>query len=336
MPRVEQSELNQWRGVWVVCECEGGELAPSSRQLLGVARELAKRLDEHVGAVAIAAKAGPLVEQAAGIGAEHILAAEHPGFEPYRTGPWADVLCAAILQHRPSIVLLAASCIGRDLAPRVAARLETGLTADAIGLEVDDQGRFVQACPGFGGRVIVDIHCPHYRPQMVTVRPNIFPEPQPQPAEAKVEWLSVDEGIFEDPLRVLERRAVEAGEEAELLRADIVLGGGRGLQSRENFELLRQVAREIGAGVAATRAVVDDGWAPRELQVGQTGVAIKPKLYVAFGISGAIQHLAGVQGAERIVAINTDPHAPIMAAADLAIVADAPSTLLALRRRLGE
>ena len=335
MPRVTISERDQWRGVWVVGELHDGSLAPVTMQLLGAGREVAEKLSEPLAIVLLGHGVRELAAEAARYGAGIAYVADHPSLAEYSTLRYAHVLGELMRQHRPSIVLFGATAIGRDLAPRLAARLETGLTADALELGFDEKGHFVQINPGYGGNLLATICTPDHRPQMVTVRPNALPMPSPG-QEKEIEIIDVSalaEGI-DDPLQVISREADPHAAEADISEARLIVGGGRGLRSKENFDKLYELAELLGGAVAATRPVVDEGWAPQYLQIGQTGQTVQPDTYIAFGISGAVQHMAGVRGAKTIIAVNIDPSAPIFNVSDYGFVADAVAVIDALIENL--
>jgi len=330
MPRVSDADKGRWGGVWVVGDAEGAELAVVTRQLLGAGAYLAERLGEDLSLVLAGAGVSQAGAEAGRYGTARAFVADSDALADYTTGRYAHLLSALIEEHRPSIVLFSATCVGRDLAPRVAARLQTGLTADALELRIDDEGRFVQVCPGYGGSLLADIHCPDHRPQMVTVRPNALPTPGVGEAR-EVEVVDVGRlAGAEDPVAVIAREADPHAGQVNLPQAQIIVGGGRGLKTEGNFQRLYELAELLGGAVAATRAAVDEGWAPPYCQIGQTGVTVQPKVYIAFGISGAIQHTAGVSNAETIIAVNVDPDAPIFKVADYGFVGDAMAVLEAL------
>ncbi len=328
MPAVSIDEHSHWRGVWVVAEPAKAELEAITIQLLGAGRELADQLEEELAVVLMGHGVADLAQIAAGYGADKAFVADHPTLSRYSTLPYAHVLSQLITQFKPNIVLAGATCAGRDLIPRVAARVQTGVTADAVELRIDEEGRFVQVNPGYGGNVLAVICTPGHRPQMVTVRPNALPTPERCDGR-NVEVVDVShlaEGL-DNPLRLIAVHEAAHAADASLAQARVIIGGGRGLKSKENFERLYELAELVGGAVAATRAVVDEGWAPPYCQVGQTGITVQPDLYVAFGISGAIQHTAGIRGAGTIVAVNIDASAPIFDIADYGFVADAVQVL---------
>lgn len=324
MPYVPPSQRDRWRGVWVVGETDGDSLSPVTAQLLGAGRALADALGEDLSLVLLGHDLSPAVAQAARYGPDAVIVADHPTLARYTTLRYTHVLSELVLQRRPNILLMGATARGRDLAPRVGARVETGITADALDLRIDDEGRFVQTNPGYGGNLLAYICTPDHRPQMATVRPNALPTPSPAPgAEPAVVDVSELAEACEDPVRVIASEVDTRACEVDLQQAKVVVAGGRGLKTADNFQRLYELAELMGAAVAASRPVVDEGWAPAYCQVGQTGITIQPDLYIAFGISGAVQHIAGVRGAATMIAVNTDPAAPIFSVADYGFVADA-------------
>ncbi|MFN8545436.1 MAG: FAD-binding protein [Candidatus Binatia bacterium] len=304
--------------VWVVVEMAGSRPARVTAELLSKAVALAGPLGAPVEAIVIGAGTEHVARLAAA-GADRVLLAEEPSLEPYSTEAHAAVLAVAIREREPRLVLFASTIRGRDLAPRVAARLGLGLTGDAIDVDVDAEGRVRQLKPAFGGAIVAPI-LSHTRPEMVTVRPGLLAALRPDPTRhAVVEQLAIP--AVEPRVRVVSRTPLEdAG--AGLDGARLVLGIGRGVGGPEGVAIVRAVATRIGAALAGTRDVVDAGWLPRHLQVGLTGRAIAPRLYVALGVSGAMEHMVGLRRAGTIVAINASAKAPILRAADLAVVAD--------------
>jgi len=238
MPRVSDADKGRWGGVWVVGDAEGAELAVVTRQLLGAGAYLAERLGEDLSLVLAGAGVSQAGAEAGRYGTARAFVADSDALADYTTGRYAHLLSALIEEHRPSIVLFSATCVGRDLAPRVAARLQTGLTADALELRIDDEGRFVQVCPGYGGSLLADIHCPDHRPQMVTVRPNALPTPGVGEAR-EVEVVDVGRlAGAEDPVAVIAREADPHAGQVNLPQAQIIVGGGRGLKTEGNFQRL--------------------------------------------------------------------------------------------------
>jgi len=268
-------------------------------------------------------------------GADRVYAVSDPALDRYQTGSYAQALTHLVREHRPAVVLLGATSMGRDLASRVAARLEAGLTADCTELQIDPETRnLVQIRPAFGGNLMATIVCPDHRPQMATVRPKVM-RPLPRDDSRRGEGIPVKPEISVDGLttRLLEA-AHEGADAVNLQEAEVIVSGGRGLGKPEHFALLRELADALGGVVGASRAAVDSGWISAYHQVGQTGKTVQPKLYIACGISGAVQHLAGMQSSDVIVAINRDPDAPIFKVATYGIVGDVLEIVPALTEKV--
>jgi electron transfer flavoprotein alpha subunit len=306
------------KGIWVYLEQEQGEMEGVSLELLGKARELADELSTTVTGVLLGYPVKQLADQAIAGGADEVLVAEHPDLQVYSTDPYTKVVTAAAREENPDIFLLGATPYGRDLAGRLAVRLQTGLTADCTGLGIDKKKKLlVGDVVGFGGGIVATILCPEHRPQMFTVRPGIFTAPEPQKRRGKVRELPVE--ITEEDKRVkLLERVREAG--LDLTKARYLVCAGRGI--RGDLGLIEELAKVIGAEVGATRPACDAGWLERDRQIGQTGVVTKPRLAIVCGISGAIHFTVGIEDAEAIVAINNDPEAGIFESADYCIVDD--------------
>ncbi len=324
--------------IWVFGE--QAEKGPRSvvLELLGKAWELRDNLGGRVAAFFFGRDIAKMADTLSAYGAEKVYLADDPALARYDSETYTQVLSALIAQHSPSIVLFGATDNGRELASRTAARIRTGLTADCTNLEIDERGRLVQTRPAFGGKLMAAVLC-RTRPQMATVRPKVMKARQPDPSRAAtVERVSVElgpEGMRTKLLSVVQ----EVGESTiKLEEADIIVAGGKGLGSRENFKLVEELAAVLHAGVGGSRAVVDPGWLSHQHQIGQTGRTVVPRLYIAIGISGAVQHLAGMQTSKTIVAINKDPEAPIFKVAHFGIVGDlfeiVPALTSELRKRL--
>jgi electron transfer flavoprotein alpha subunit len=323
------------RAIWVVNETLLGKMHSATRELLGKSVELADRLQGDVVGVSIGSNHGDDAAEMAAYGADRVLRIEAPELSDYSPEGYANALAQAIRDFRPYAVLIPATVKGRDFAPRVAASLQLGLTGDAIGLEIDEQERLVQLKPAFGGNIVAPILSKTF-PQMATVRPGMLHARQPdwsrQPQLQRLELADVG------PIRT---RTVQSTQEVDasatsLEDADIVVGVGTGLGRRENLKLARELAEVLGAAIAATRRVTDANWLPRQHQVGLTGKAIAPKLYFALGIRGVMNHTIGIQRAHTIVAINTDPEAPIFQVANYGIVGDCLHIIPALTQALAE
>lgn len=330
-------ELNEYKGVFVFVEQVDNMIAGVSYELIGKGLELAATRGSEVTAVLLGQDVQALVPKLAAYGAQRVIVVDDPALEPYMTEPYAAAMAAIIEQHKPEIVLVGATAIGRDMAPRVSARVHTGLTADCTGLEIGEDGNLRMTRPAFGGNLMATIICPEHRPQMATVRPGVM-----QRAEPKEGARCPTEDVILPGLEA--RRNVEilgtvkkVAESVDIMEASILVAGGRGMGSAENFALLEDLADALGGAVAASRASVDAGWQPKDRQVGQTGKTVRPALYIACGISGAIQHLSGMEDAGVIVAINKDAEAPIFDVADYGVVGDAvkivPLLAQAIRRR---
>jgi electron transfer flavoprotein alpha subunit/NAD-dependent dihydropyrimidine dehydrogenase PreA subunit len=325
-------DFSGYRGVWVVAESRRGELHPVTLELLGEARRLAGDLGEDVATALIGRQVRDLAPQLIAHGADTVYVAEHDELEPFRTLPHARVLDGLITEHRPSIVLVGATPQGRDLAPRLSRRLDLGLTADCTLLAIDkkESGRLLQTRPAFGGNVMATIVSPKSRPQMATVRPGVMAALE---ADAGREGRIVDVPVALEAsdLAVVIRSVAEAGRRTvNLSQAKTIVSGGRGVGGADGFKMLFDLAERLGGEVGGTRVAVEEGWVPVERQIGQTGQSVAPELYIAVGISGAVQHRAGIMGARYIVAINRDATAPIFEVADYALIGDATKIVPAL------
>ena len=326
--------LEEYKGVYVFAQQVDNELSSIAFELLGKAKELAAPLNTDVTAVLIGSDVKGLVDQLAEYGADKVIVVDDPELKEYRTEPYAHALASVINEYKPEIVLVGATAIGRDLGPRVSARVATGLTADCTVLEIGDfplnaipgqeqkHNQLLMTRPAFGGNTIATIACPDNRPQMATVRPGVMQKIDPI-AGAKAEVIEYNPGFTPDNKYVEILDVVkELSDTVDIMDAKILVSGGRGVGSAENFKLLQDLADVIGGTVSCSRAVVDNGWLPKELQVGQTGKTVRPNVYFAIGISGAIQHLAGMEESDIIIAINKDETAPIFDVADYGIVGD--------------
>jgi electron transfer flavoprotein alpha subunit len=326
------------RGVWVFVEQDQGEAHPVSWELLGVGRNLATDLAVELSAFVLGANVSHLARQAFGYGADKVYLVDDPVLARYRTPPYLHAAVTLIRKYQPEIVLMGATGLGRDLAGAVATKLGAGLTADCTGLSVDKKRRLLeQTRPAFGGNIMATILTETARPQMASVRPFVMPAPPFQPGRTG-EIASEPLGLTEDEIttRILDVIPLASEGTVDIASADIIVSGGRGMVGPENFCLLEDLARVLGGVVGASRGAVSAGWMSHGRQVGQTGKTVKPKLYVACGISGAIQHLVGMQDSEHILAINKDATAPIFEVAHLGIVGDALEILPALTEKLRE
>lgn len=309
--------------IMVYCEQRNGELPNVGLELIGKAVDLAKDLDGEVTAIVCGNKITHLSDKISQYGATRVIIVEHPLLEKYTVDAYTEALYQVISSENPDILLIGATFTGRELGPRLAARLKTGLTADCTNLEIDPESKLLlMTRPAFGGNLMATIICPERRPQMATIRPGVFPL-QKTDIQRKAEVYILTPKLSEEDIKVkIQQIIAKVRKHKDITAERVIVAGGRGVGSKENFELLEELAELLGGGIAGSRAAVDEGWLSKDLQVGQTGKVVRPKLYIAVGISGAIQHLAGMQESEYIIAINKDPEAPIMKVADLAIVGD--------------
>lgn len=330
------NNLEQYKGVFIFAEQVDGKLSGIALELLGKANDLAKDLGTDVTAVLIGDGIRSLADELAAFGADKVIVIDNKELKDYRTEPYTHALSEAINEFKPEILLVGATSIGRDLGPRTSARVETGLTADCTQLDIGDfplnaipgkedeqkHNQLLMTRPAFGGNTIATIACPDHRPQMATVRPGVMQKLERDDSR-KAEIIEFDPGFTPDEKYVEIKDIVKAVSEAvDIMDADILVSGGRGMGSAENFEILKELAKALGGEVSCSRAVVDAGWMPKDMQVGQTGKTVRPKLYIACGISGAIQHLAGMEESDMIIAINKDSTAPIFDVADYGLVGD--------------
>ena len=317
--------------IWVFCEQRDGEIQSVALELLGVARELAETTKEKVGAILVGHNISDKAKDLIAYGADEVHVVDDAKLEKYVTEPYAQAVYQIAKQYMPSALLFGATSIGRDLAPRLSARLKTGLTADCTKLEVDENGSLFMTRPAFGGNLFATIICPDHRPQMSTVRPGVMKKLERDDSrvgEIVTENIVWDEAKFAVKVinEVKETQSVEKIEEAKIL-----VSCGRGVK---DVEPARELATKVGGTLSASRALVDAGVMDHGCQVGQTGKTVRPEAYLAFGISGAIQHLAGMEESEYIVAVNTDKNAPIFKVANLGIVADAAAVIKNLEKIL--
>lgn len=329
---MNKMNLEEYKGVYVYAQQVDGELSGIAFELLGKARDLAKDLDTDVTAVLVGSDVKGLCDKLAEYGADKVIVVDDPELKDYRTEPYTHALASVINEYKPEIMLVGATAIGRDLGPRVSARVATGLTADCTVLEIGDfplnpgpnqkHNQLLMTRPAFGGNTIATIACPDNRPQMATVRPGVMQKISPIEG-AKAEIIEFNPGFTPNNKYVEILDIVKAvGETVDIMDAKILVSGGRGVGSAENFKILEDLAEALGGEVSCSRAVVDNGWKAKDLQVGQTGKTVRPQVYFAIGISGAIQHVAGMEESDLIIAINKDEDAPIFDVADYGIVGD--------------
>jgi electron transfer flavoprotein alpha subunit len=310
--------------VWVFVEQRRRVASPVSWELVGKAREIANKLERNVGAIVIGYKVETIAREAIAYGADVVAVADNQLLEEYRTEPYAALLVKLAEKYQPEVFLLGATATGRDVASAVATQLETGLTADCTSLEIDKETNLLlQTRPAFGGNIMATIVCKKRRPQMATVRPRVLPLPKADfSRHGKIEHISLAINENKVKTKVLEFIPYHDDEEGKIELAEVIVAGGRGLASKDNFAMLKKLADLLNGAVGASRPVVEMGWMPYSHQVGQTGKTVRPKLYIAIGISGAVQHLAGMQNSETIIAINNDKKAPIFKVATYGIVGD--------------
>lgn len=326
--------LEEYKGVFVFAQQVDNEISSIAFELLGKAKDLASDLNTDVTAVLVGYNVKGLADQLAEYGADKVIVVDDPELKDYRTEPYTHALASVINEYKPEIVLVGATAIGRDLGPRVSARVKTGLTADCTVLEIGNfpinkignqpqkENQLLMTRPAFGGNTIATIACPDNRPQMATVRAGVMQKIDPIKG-AKAEVIEFNPGFTPDNKYVEILNIVkEVKDVVDISEAKILVSGGRGVGSAENFKLLDDLAEVLGGTVSCSRAVVDDGWKEKELQVGQTGKTVRPQVYFAIGISGAIQHTAGMEDSDLIIAINKDENAPIFDVADYGIVGD--------------
>ena len=340
--------LAEYKGVYVYAQQVDNEISGIAYELLGKAKELAAPLETEVVAVLIGSDVKGLADSLAEYGADKVIVVDDPELKEYRTEPYAHALASVINEYKPDIMLVGATAIGRDLGPTVSARVATGLTADCTVLEIGDfplvaipgkedeqkHNQLLMTRPAFGGNTIATIACPNTRPQMATVRPGVMQKIDPIKG-AKAEIIEFNPGFTPNNKYVTIKEVVKSlSNTVDIMDAKILVSGGRGVGTPENFKILEDLAEVIGGTVSCSRAVVDAGWKPRDLQVGQTGKTVRPNVYFAIGISGAIQHVAGMEEADIIVAINKDEDAPIFDVADYGIVGDLNKIVPALTAQL--
>ena len=340
--------LEEYKGVFVFAQQVDNKLNGIELELVGKGKDLAKDLGTEVTAVLIGSDVMSLTKELAEYGADRIIVVDDPELKEYRTEPYAHALAEVIKKYKPEIMLVGATAIGRDLGPRVSARIHTGLTADCTQLEIGDfpinpipgreqlHNQLLMTRPAFGGNTIATIACPNFRPQMATVRPGVMQKAERvEGAQAVIE--EFNPGFVPNNKYVEILDIVKAVSDVEdIMDAKILVSGGRGVGSAENFKLLDDLAEALGGTVSCSRAVVDAGWKSKDLQVGQTGKTVRPHVYFAIGISGAIQHLAGMEESDIIIAINKDETAPIFDVADYGIVGDLNKILPALTEKIKE
>ncbi len=332
---VKETDISSYKGVWVFAEQRDGKVAPVAYELLGVGRRLAGELNSDLSAILFGStesEANELIRW----GADRVYYCNDPIFERFNDEPYSQLLTSLINTHKPNIVLAGATPIGRSFIPRVAARVKTGLTADCTSLEIDrETGNLLQIRPAFGGNIMATIVCPNHRPQMATVRPRVMKRGEYN-TDRKGEIIHVSAAGITSRTKVLETIREVSECVINLQEAEVIVSGGRGLGKPEGFNMLKELAELLGGAIGASRAAVDEGWIPYSHQVGQTGKTVCPKIYIACGISGAVQHLVGMQSSDIIIAINKNPEAPIFNVATYGIVGDVYEVVPLLIKKLKE
>lgn len=331
----QEMDFESYRGVLVIGEQMDGEVHPVTVELMGEGRRLADEMGQELKVLLMGEGIDASIEALGFYGADCIYYAAHPLLKDYTTDAYAKVTAELILEKKPAVVLVGATSLGRDLGPRVAARVGTGLTADCTKLEIDaEDGKLLSTRPAFGGNLMATIICPKNRPQMSTVRPGVMKKAhRSETSTATVEKFTPNLSEAELRTRLVEKQLSTTGK-VNLIDAKVVVSGGRGLKSAEGFALIEELAKALKGEVGSSRAAVDAGWIAQPHQVGQTGTTVHPDLYVACGISGAIQHQAGMKESKYIVAINKDPKAPIFDICDYGIVGDLFEVIPALIQSL--
>lgn len=332
-----QADLADYRGILVFAEYRHGTIASVAYELLGIGRKLADQRGVELAAVVLGGAVSECANDLIAAGADRVLVAEHPELEQFREDIYAGILEKVIREQKPEVVLAGATAIGRSVIPSVATAINAGLTADCTRLEIrESDGMLLQTRPAFGGNIMATIECPQTRPQMATVRPKVMAPAVPDSSRhGQVLVVELPEALLQSRLQVLET-VINTEDQVNIQEVEALVAGGRGLDSAKGFALLRELAEELGGAVAASRAAVDAGWIPYAHQVGQTGKTVSPKIYIACGISGAVQHAVGMQSAEVVVAINRDKDAPIFDIATYGVVGDLFEVVPRLIQRLQE
>lgn len=332
---VEKKDLSEYKGVWIFAEQRENTLMPVVFELLGEGRKLADEIGTELAAIVCGENVSELTKELFAYGADKVYVADNKDLKSYRTDSYTKVISEAIETFKPEILLLGASHIGRDLGPTLAVTADTGLTADCTSLEIDpDDKKIRQTRPAFGGNLMATIVCPNHRPQMSTVRPGVMDKAEYNPLN-EGEIINLDVSFAEGEIRTEVVEFVKSLDEVvSLADADVIVSGGLGIGSEEGFELLKELAKRFDGTIAASRASVDSGWIDSSYQIGQTGTTVKPTVYIACGISGAIQHIAGMKDSDYIIAINKNESAPIFNVADLGIVGDLHDVIPAIIEEL--
>ena len=331
------AKIKEYKGFWVFVEHTEGRPAEVPWELLSVGADLAKARGVELCTVVIGDKVESLCHESFAYGATRSYLIDDPLFHHYRTEPYYKAICYLVEKYKPEVILIGATGLGRDLAGAIATELKTGLTADCTGLSTDDRGFLLQTRPAFGGNIMATILTERTRPQMSTVRPHVMPMPE-KDTSRKGEIVRESIPLTEEDFAVKVLEIIEDRKQGyvDVAAADVIVSGGRGMGGRENFTLLQELADELGGVVGCSRSAVEAGWMPAERQVGQTGKTVRPKIYIACGISGAIQHLVGMQTSDVILAINRDKQAPIFEVSTYGIVGDLFQVVPSITNRIRE
>lgn len=317
------SNVELYKDLWIWLEQNDGELSSISLEMAGIGRKLSDKSGEKLVGILLADESGErMAQEAIKYGVDKVILVKNQVFRHYRTRPYSDTIASLILEKKPNYFIIGATHNGRDLASRIAVRVDTGITADCTEIDIDQTKKLLEARrPAFGGAILANILCSRHRPQMASARPGIF-KPAERTIGRKGEIERTESSIKEEDVmtKVLQ---IVTREEVDITTADVIVAGGMGLGKKEGFKMLEELANELGGIVAASRPTVDAGWITRDRQVGQTGKTVRPKLYVAVGISGAIQHIAGMKSSDYVISINKDSAAPIVKYSDLALIGDA-------------
>ncbi len=332
------NSLDLWRGIWVVAELDkAGDPAHVTLELLSKAREMAEKIEVQVTSVLMGYNVSGLAQRLIAYGADRVLVVDHPELASFTDEVYGKVLSELALKERPEIILAGATDQSRSFIPMVATRLETGLTANCMELDIRPEDRLLLPTrPAYGGNLMATITCPDHRPQMATVKPHVIKIGEPDfQRDGEIVAVTPSKEALEHRVKVVESKPLEM-EGPDLRQAEVIVAAGRGIQKKENLALVKELAELLGGAVGATRPVTDEGWLPEYTQIGQTGVTVSPKLYIGCGISGAAPHTVGIQGSEIIVAINKDPDAPIFDMATYGLVGDLNEILPLLIKRIKE
>jgi electron transfer flavoprotein alpha subunit len=328
-----KTNIDHYKGIWFFAESRDGQLSSVALEMLNGALKLKKSLGEEVSGIILGNNVTGLAEELGKRGADKVYVIDDPALDYFQEEPYAFAMAQLIEKYTPNIVIAGATMMGRAFIPMVAAIVKTGLTADCTGIDIDEETKLLlQTRPTFGGNLMAKIICKNHRPQMATIRPKVFDDAPLMSGKTEVVVEELDKSKIENKVTFCGREKID--NIVDLQESEVIVSGGRGLKDPKNFAIIKELADALGGAVGASRAAVDSGWMPYPHQVGQTGKTVKPKIYIACGISGAIQHLAGMQTSDYIIAINKDPDAPIFKVANLGIVGDVFEVVPALIKKI--